>query len=123
MFDLRATYAHAPVASRRSVRYWAVAAILFASMTQVASAADVAQTPDQFAAIDIYLADDFTDRGCASLPVTSQYQPITGYNASMAAQLDSYLTDDFSAPVSIAGPLLKSSYQPLAGYAGTPQRQ
>ena len=123
MFDLRATDVHAPCTFRRSGECWAVAALLFASMIQIASAADVVQMPETIAAIDLYLADDFTDRGCASLPVTSQYQPITGYNASMAAQLDSYLTDDFSARVAIAGPVLKSSYQPLAGYAGTAQRR
>ena len=63
-----------------------------------------------------YLADDFTDRGCARAEMKSSYAPLAGYGSSMAAQIDTYLGDDF-ARRQVAAAAVSTSYQPLLGYA------
>ncbi len=68
------------------------------------------------AEIDLYLTDDFTDRGCAPPTVVSSYQPMLGYEKSMAVQIDSYLGDDFSNRLAMSDHVV-STYLPLTGYA------
>jgi hypothetical protein len=68
------------------------------------------------AEIDLYLTDDFTDRGCAKTTIVSTYQPMLGYDKSMAAQIDSYLGEDFSNRVAVTNQVI-STYMPLEGYA------
>ena len=102
---------------------------LLAAVPGVAALAVEATNSGAHSAVgDLYLADDFTDRGCATAAIVSRYQPMLGYNASMAAQIDSYLSDDFSNQVaSASGPMvaksMASSYQPLVGYITTPLKR
>ena len=89
--------------------------VLAVGATSIATAAEVSLVPVGVAPGDLYLSDDFTDRGCATAGIISRYQPMLGYDATMAAQIDSYLGDDFSGRPN-ANALIASTYLPLTGY-------
>ena len=101
---------------RRGLRLPMLGALIFAAAPPTCNAAEVNIAGAAMAPVDLYLADDFTDRGCATAKIVSRYEPMLGYNESMATQIDSYLSEDFTSKLAMTSKPVTSTYLPLAGY-------